>query len=139
VSLFGANATLAIYALYHPDYNAQRWHIFIAYLGITWITCAIVLFGQRILPRIANLCAGLCMTIWFVTLMVCAIMPSTTGKGYASNKFVWREWNNQSGWSSDGFVFCAGMLNGAFAIGTPDGATHRKFVSSSLRPSRNNP
>jgi choline transport protein len=59
--------------------------------------------------------------------MVCAIIPLTTRKGYASSKFVWREWNNQTGYSSDGFVFCAGMLNGAFAIGTPDGATHRKF------------
>ena len=39
-------------------------------------------------------------------VMVCAIMPSTTGKGYASSKFVWGEWNNQTGWSSNGFVFC---------------------------------
>ena len=59
-----------------------------------------VLLGQRILPRIANLCAGLCIAIWFVTVMVCAIMPSTTGKGYASSKFVWGEWNNQTGWSN---------------------------------------
>jgi choline transport protein len=127
VSLFGANAILAIYSLYHPDYNPQRWHIFIAYLGVTWIACAIVLFGQRILPRIIGLCAGLCIAIWFMTVMVCAVMPFATGKGYASNKFVWREWENQTGWPSNGFVFCAGMLNGAFAIGTPDGATHRKF------------
>jgi hypothetical protein len=55
----------------------------------------------------------------FITIMVCAIMPSRSGKGYASNEFVWRDWQNQAGWSSDGFVFCAGMLNGAFAVGTP--------------------
>jgi hypothetical protein len=48
-----------------------------------------------------------------------AIMPSRTGKGYASNDFVWKEWQNQAGWSSDGLVFCLGMLNGAFAVGTP--------------------
>jgi choline transport protein len=127
VSLFGANAILAIYSLYHLDYSPQRWQIFIAYLGVTWTVCAVVLFGQRILPRIANTCAFLCLTIWFVTVMVCAIMPSQTGKGYASNAFVWQNWDNQTGYSSNGFVFCAGMLNGAFAIGTPDGATHRKF------------
>ena len=133
MSLFGANAILAIYSLYHPDYNPQRWHIFIAYLGVTWIACAIVLFGQRILPRIIGLCAGLCIAIWFITVIVCAVMPFATGKGYASNKFVWREWDNQTGWPSNGFVFCAGMLNGAFAIGTPDGATHRKFHYPSVR------
>jgi choline transport protein len=68
-----------------------------------------------------------------MTVIICAVMPFATGKGYASNKFVWHEWDNQTGWSSNGFVFCAGMLNGAFAIGTPDGATHRKFCYPSVR------
>ena len=47
-------------------------------------------------------------------------MPSQTGYGYANNSFVWTDWNNQTGWSSNGFVFLAGMLSGAFTIGTPD-------------------
>lgn len=53
---------------------------------------------------------------------------STTGAGYASHNFVWLEWQNDTGYSSNGFVFLAGMLNGAFAIGTPDGCSHRKFL-----------
>ncbi|KAL9624309.1 MAG: hypothetical protein Q9160_001556 [Pyrenula sp. 1 TL-2023] len=53
-------------------------------------------------------------------------MPSTTGYGHASHSAVWTEWQNATGWSSNGFVFLAGMLNGAFTIGTPDGATHRE-------------
>jgi choline transport protein len=61
--------------------------------------------------------------------MVLAIMPSTTGKGYATNEFVWGNWMNGTGYSSNGFVFLAGMLNGAFAIGTPDGCTHRKLTT----------
>ncbi|KAF2099546.1 choline transporter [Rhizodiscina lignyota] len=124
VSLFGANSILAIYNLYHEDYVPERWHIFLAYLGFTWLCCGIVLFGQRILPHLSNVFGVLCMLIWFVTLMVVAIMPSTKGSGYASNAFVWRNWQNQTGYSSNGFVFLAGMLNGAFAIGTPDGCTH---------------
>ena len=80
--------------------------------------------------------------------MVCAIMPvsrmqlrycpitkppkSTTGSGYASHSFVWSEWNNQTGYSSNGFVFFAGMLNGAFAIGTPDGCSHRKCYALTI-------
>jgi len=44
------------------------------------------------------------LSIWFVSLMVCAIMPSTTTAGYASHEFIWQEWNNQSGYSSNGFV-----------------------------------
>ena len=125
-SLFGANAIVGIYSLYHPTYTPDRWQIFIAYLGVTWMGCSIVLFGQRILSHIANFCAFLCIAIWFVTMMVCVIMPSATGFGYASHSFIWTEWSNQTGYSSNGFVFLAGMLNGAFAIGTPDGCSHGK-------------
>ena len=42
-------------------------------------------------------------------------MPSTAGDGYASTAFVWRDWQNQTGYTSGGFVFLAGMLNGAYA------------------------
>ena len=51
-------------------------------------------------------------------------MPSQTGAGYASDIFVWADWSNETGYSSDGFVFLAGMLNGAFAIGAIDCVTH---------------
>lgn len=50
-------------------------------------------------------------------------MPSRDGAGYASNEFVWTDWNNITGYS-DGFTFLAGMLNGAFAIGAIDCVTH---------------
>ncbi len=46
-------------------------------------------------------------------------MPKT----HASNSFVWSAWNNETGWGS-GFAFLAGVLNGAFTIGTPDAVTH---------------
>lgn len=63
--------------------------------------------------------------------MVLAIMPSTNGSGYASSKSIWADWSNQTGYASNGFVFLAGMLNGAFAIGTPDGCTHRNILTYS--------
>lgn len=42
---------------------------------------------------------------------------------HASNSFVWSDWNNATGWGI-GVAFLAGVLNGAFTIGTPDGVTH---------------
>lgn len=53
----------------------------------------------------------------FITIVVCAVMPTTTGSGHATSAFVWSEWSNSTGWASDGLVFLIGMLNGAFAIG----------------------
>ncbi|KAF2259562.1 amino acid transporter [Lojkania enalia] len=119
-----ANQVVSMYGLFHPTYAYERWHIFIAYLIITWIACFIVMFANRALPTLTNLGLFLILVGVFITIMVCAIMPSQTGKGHATTDFVWTEWQNQTGWTSDGFVFCAGMLNGAYAVGTPDCVSH---------------
>lgn len=114
-----ANQVISMYGLFHPEYVYQRWQVFVAYLLITWFACLIVMFMNRALPLITNIGLFLILAGCFISIMVCAIMPSRTGKGYASSEFVWKEWQNGTGWNSDGFVFCAGMLNGAYAVGTP--------------------
>ena len=118
--IFGAASTSAIvgncavqmYATYHPDFAVQRWHLFVSYIIVNWFCCCIVLFFNRGLPAINNLglfciCGGV-----FTTIVVCAAMPRQTGSGYASNAFVWKDWSSDIGYSSQGFVFLMGMLNG---------------------------
>lgn len=51
-------------------------------------------------------------------------MPHVNNQPYASNSFVWKDWQNDTGWSSNGFVFCLGMLNAAFAVCAPDIPSH---------------
>ncbi|KAF2128134.1 amino acid transporter [Dothidotthia symphoricarpi CBS 119687] len=132
-----ANQIISMYGLFHPGYEYERWHVFIVYLIITWMACFTVMFANRALPLLTTIGLILILGGCFITIMVCAIMPSRTGKGYASNSFVWREWQNQTGWSSDGFVFCAGMLNGAYAVGTPDCVSH--LAEEIPNPRRNVP
>ena len=60
----------------------------------------------------------------FVSIVVCAVMPYVNGQPYATDDFVWRDWQNGTGYSSQGFVFVAGMLNGAYSVGTPDCSSH---------------
>lgn len=114
-----ANQVISMYGLFHPDYTYERWHVFIAYLLVTWACCFTVMFANRALPTISNIGLFLILAGCLISVLVCAIMPSRSGKGHASNSFVWKDWQNQTGWKSDGFVFCAGMLNGAYAVGTP--------------------
>lgn len=64
-------------------------------------------------------------------------MPHQTGSGYASSSFVWADWSNQTGYTSNGFVFLAGMLNGAYAVGTPDCVSH--LAEEIPNPRRNIP
>lgn len=118
--LIAGNTAVSLYYLHNPGFEPQRWHTYIAYLLIAWSTAAIVLFGQRVLPVFTTFVGLFCLSTWFITLVVCAVMPSQTGARYASNSFVWTDWNNQTGWSSNGLVFLMGMLNGAYTIGTPN-------------------
>ncbi|KAK2775257.1 hypothetical protein FQN52_004040 [Onygenales sp. PD_12] len=132
-----ANQTVSMYMLFHPDLEAKAWHTFVSYIICTWLCCCIVLFANRALPSISNLGMFFIIAGVFVTILVCAIMPHVNGVGYASNSFVWRDWENQTGYSSNGFVFVAGMLNGAYSVGTPDVTSH--IAEELPKPSRNIP
>ncbi|KAL9617050.1 MAG: hypothetical protein Q9160_008123 [Pyrenula sp. 1 TL-2023] len=77
------------------------------------------------------------LTGFFVTIITVAVMPSRSGRpGHASSDFVWREWQADIGYPN-GFVFLLGMLNGAYAVGTPDCLTH--LAEEIPHPKRNLP
>lgn len=113
-----------MYAAFHPALVVQRWHVFVSYLICTWISCAIVMLANKALPLLETL--GMVFVIGGVgiTIIVCTVMPHVNGTPYSSSATVWKEWDNKTGYSSDGFVFLAGMLNGAYAIGVPDCVSH---------------
>ncbi|KAF7196766.1 Choline transport protein [Pseudocercospora fuligena] len=51
-------------------------------------------------------------------------MPALEGgRGHQSNRVVWMEWAADVGYP-EAVVFVSGMLNGAFAMGTPDAISH---------------
>ena len=114
-----SNVAVQMYAVFHPDLIIEPWHVYIAFLLITWSCCALVVFGNRLLPMLNNVGLFLVIVGGIVTVIVVAAMP----KQHASNSFVWSAWNNQAGWP-DGVTFLTGVLNGAFTIGTPDAVTH---------------
>lgn len=108
-----------MYAVFHPDLAIRPWHVYVAFLLITWVCTATVIFGNRFIPYLQNVGLVLVIIGGLVTIIVVAAMPKT----HASNSFVWKDWSNQTGWSS-GVAFLTGVLNGAFTIGTPDAITH---------------
>ncbi|KPI45374.1 Choline transport protein [Cyphellophora attinorum] len=123
-SSISAVQLVSMYALFHDDYQSERWHVFVAYLLCSWICASTVIFGHHLLPLLNQVglfwvCVG-----GFITIIAVAVMPSTTGNGYASSHQVWAEWQNDTGYSSNGFVFLLGLLNGAFALGVPDCVSH---------------
>jgi len=118
-----AEQTVSMYKAFHPEFTTQRWHVFLAYLVCTWVCCFVVLYLNRTLPMFATMDGVLVIVGVLITIIVCAVMPHFGGS-YATSEFVWREWQNTTGYESNGFVFLLGMLNGAFAVGTPDVVSH---------------
>lgn len=124
------NEAVAMYLLRHMDINWQAWHVFIVFQIVNWSCCAVVCFGNRFIPLLNRIALTLSMVGLVVTVIVLAVMP----KKHASNAQVWTEYHNRTGGWSDGVCFMTGLLNAAFAVGTPDCISHLSeegIVSSS--------
>lgn len=106
----------------NSDTPLSNRHNFICYLIITWSSCAVVCLANSAVPRINIVGLILILVGAIVTIVVCVTMAAKRS-GVASSKIVWSEWHADIGYP-DGFVFVAGMLNGAFAMGTPDATSH---------------
>ncbi|KAJ7017011.1 choline transport protein [Mycena alexandri] len=105
-----ANVAVQMYVVFHPDFVVKPWHVFLAFVLINWFCCLTVIFFNRFMPMLQKV--GLFM-----------IVVLAAAKSHASAAFVFSDWQNATGWSG-GVAFLTGMLNGAFAIGTPDSVTH---------------
>lgn len=84
-----------------------------------------------------ELCTYSIIAGFFITIIVVAAMPGHNGRPpHATSDFVWKQWTQSLGYS-DGFVFVAGMLNGAYSIGAVDVITH--LAEEIPNPQRNVP
>ncbi|KAL8998760.1 MAG: hypothetical protein Q9169_002210 [Polycauliona sp. 2 TL-2023] len=136
VTQIAAAQATSMYAVMHDGFETQQWHVFLAYILITWMTTLVVLYLNRALPSIEIIGGFLIIAGVVITILVCAIMPHVNQRPYATNFSVWGDWQNVTGYPS-GFAFLAGMLNGAYSVGTPDLATH--LAEEVPHPSRNLP
>ncbi|KIV84588.1 hypothetical protein PV11_00361 [Exophiala sideris] len=123
-SSISAVQLVSMYALFHYDYVFQRWHVLIAYYICSWISAALVVFCHHQLPHLNHIGLFWIVAGVFISVVVCAVMPATKGQAYTSSSTVWVDWQNDTGYSNNGFVFVLGMLNGAFALGVPDCVSH---------------
>ena len=119
IAAIPANILVQMYAVFHPGFVIEVWHTYIAFVLITWLCTAFVIFCNRLIPYLQYAGMFLIVAGGLVTIIVVAAMP----KQHASNTFVWKNFQNMTGWSN-GVAFLTGVLNGAFTIGTPDAVTH---------------
>ena len=100
-----ANVAVQMYAIFHPDFIIEPWHTYLAFVLITWLCTAFVVFCNRLIPYLQQ--AGFLLIIvgGVVTIIVVTVMPQQ----HASNAFVWRDFDNKTGWPR-GIAFVSGDL-----------------------------
>ncbi|KAL8653414.1 MAG: hypothetical protein Q9210_002109 [Variospora velana] len=123
LQILGAQ-TVSMYAVMHDGFVTQQWHVFLTYIIYCWIIVLISLYMNRAMPSVEMIGGFTVIAGVFISIIVCAVMPHVNGRPYASNFSVWGDWQNQTGYSSSGFAFLLGMLNGAYSVGTPDLTSH---------------
>ncbi|KAK5237630.1 hypothetical protein LTR47_000722 [Exophiala xenobiotica] len=137
MSFIFANTVVQMYGVTHSDFEAKQWHVFVAYLIATWMACACVCLFNSAMPHLNTIGIFLVLAGFFITIVVVAAMPGTGGRPpHASSSFVWADFTADIGYPN-GFVFVAGMLNGAYAVGTPDAVSH--IAEEVPNPGRNVP
>lgn len=120
-----------------PTYEYQRWEVFVVFLVVAWLCAAVVIFLNRAIPRLEQVGGFFIIAGFLITIIVAAVMPHVQDRPYASSHQVWNSFTNLTGYSSAGFAFVLGMLNGAFSVGVPDLTSH--LAEEMQDPSRNIP
>ncbi|GFF95696.1 LOW QUALITY PROTEIN: choline transporter, putative [Aspergillus lentulus] len=119
-SLFGSQLVIDIVILAHPEFNLQRWHVFLIYVGFNMIALLVNAFWNRILSALnrAALIWSLCgFSIIFVTVLACA------SPNYNSARFVFTSFINETGWP-DGLAWLLGLLQGGLCLVGVDAVAH---------------
>jgi choline transport protein len=133
------NIFLQIYSLNQDqDFVPQAWHVFIIYIIVSWIDTLFLIFGNGLLPILNTIGFFFILAGVLITIVVCAVIPGTNSHPpHANSEFVWYTWSADLGYESAGFIFVMGMLNGAYAVGTPDCLSH--IAEEIPQPERNIP
>ncbi|KAJ9610227.1 hypothetical protein H2200_005004 [Cladophialophora chaetospira] len=119
------------------SYVYDRWQVFLVFIFCAWLLAAIVLFFNKAIPVIEQVGGFFIIAGFLITVIVSAVMPHAQDRPYATATQVWNDFTNLTGYSSSGFAFLLGMLNGAFAVGVPDLTSH--LAEEMQNPSKNIP
>lgn len=117
--IFCAQAVAAMAAVYHPDFAATQWQIYLIYVALTLLATALITLFPRQLPQ-AETTFFFMSCIGFVASTITVLARSNNKQ---TARTVFADWNNNSGWN-DGVAFMIGVGQGMFSFIAIDAATH---------------
>ncbi|OQO09097.1 hypothetical protein B0A48_05988 [Cryoendolithus antarcticus] len=120
-----ATTMVQMWALKHVDFVPLPWHVFVTYILVTLTGCATVCAFNKAMPMLNRVGLFFILAGFLITIVIVTAMPGKGGRPeHASSETVWKTWTAEGFGYPNGFVFVAGMLNGAYAVGTPDVTSH---------------
>lgn len=117
--IFCAQALAALATVYHPDFVATQWQIYLIYVALTLIAIALITLFPAQLPRAEIFCFWM-SCLGFVASTIVVLARSNQKQ---TGRTVFADWNNNSGWN-DGVAFMIGVGQGMFSFIAIDAATH---------------
>ncbi|PKY00619.1 amino acid transporter [Aspergillus campestris IBT 28561] len=110
----------AMVVFFNPDFEPQAWHIFLIYQAVNILILLYNIYLMKRTSWIHDVGFVVSLSLFIIITITCA----TRAPGHNSSTFVWTNFVNDSGWSSDGIVFLTGLANPNFMYAGIDGAIH---------------
>lgn len=107
-------------ALLHPNYEPERWHIFLVYIAFIIGACLVNIFGLRLLPFINK--SAISWSLAGAAIIAIVVLACSSGD-YQSGKFVFATYLNETGWNG-GIAWCLGLLQSSFGLTGYDAVSH---------------
>ncbi|KAJ5087911.1 hypothetical protein N7456_011527 [Penicillium angulare] len=120
VTILPAQFIISMVIYTHPDYEPQTWHYFLIFQATNIIVLLYNIFAIRRTSWVHDVGFFVSLSSFFIILVTSL---SCTPK-MQSSEFVWTTFINESGWSSGGISFLAGMINPNYIYAGIDGAIH---------------
>lgn len=111
-------------AYFHPEFDAQRYQVYLLSVFLTIVSTLIVC----LLPKTLGIIEKVCFWVSVLGAVVVTITMLAASGSKQSARTVFVEYKNQSGWD-DGLSFLLAVGSAMFSFTGTDGATHLAEVS----------
>ena len=119
-AFLGATLLQGLFVLNDPTgYVYERWHGTLLYFAIILLAVFVNIYLIKFLPYLETIILILHVGLWFALLV-----PLVYLAPQHSTQFVFTDFENLGGWSSNGIAWCVGLITSAFPFTGYDGACH---------------
>lgn len=118
--LLASQLIWALVKVVHSTFALRSWHYYVGYIASTFVALLINIPLFRLYPYMLK---GLVVYINVGALFILIVLLVRTHPKQSAS-FVFSDFVNMTGWSSDGVVFFLGLLPGATAVNGFEGAAH---------------